>query len=529
MYRESNAVNYQQKVDLSMVKERNLIRHHSTNKKELASNVVTGELPSYSTFKMSLAIAEFVDGWTSFLKFKVTSKSVCHQGHYIQSFFNLINQVTILDRHGVEISREQDVNLLNSLIIRSMFGSDYIETTGHSMLDYNTNPSNFERSAGAYTYTNITDPANPGSTTPSFLNIPTNVIITHNVVEDDKIYEVLIPLSLLSPLFRIDSLLPPQLLNGCIIRIDWENAQKVFTQNLDPELDAIQGEEVFTNGISGEEGYSTFATPQANLKNEAVKIPTYSLSDIDMFIDTYTFNISLSLEIQNEYNEGGIILKLLSYTKVLDDTAEDPRVEYKAVHPIMQSFTKATKIIISSKIEPQAHELELDGILYPTRPLYPLFRGQKNQDLSYYMRFNNQQYPNYSIDSQEPSYFNWLQVFGKNRLYSDVRDLFPKIYFEEQGASFLLDLNRSPLNFQSGSIANATSSNFIISGQRVDGTNPCTLHIDFPAYSDQSILNDHIPKNLKSIFLDAVERRVYGWIEHEKFIFVNQSGNRVAI
>lgn len=525
MYRSHNAVDYSAAPDLSLVRERNTIRQHAVDPSPILSSPESGYASNYSSIKLCMGNTEFMDGWTSYLNIRVAIQGNSQQGQYIQSFLNLIRQVTIQDKFGNEIERIEDVNILNSLILREMFGDAYFATSAKSLRDYATKPTDYAQGPpGLSTKTNADLGIEPRPTI--FLDIESTLEYTPALLQDGS-YNVLIPLALISPLFRTDNLLPPQLMHDCYIRIDWENAQKVFTQDIIPSLPSVvDSADVVTGGTYGTADF-TYYSPVVD-RNLKVKnaIPSYIIDNIAIFADVYTLQLELANEIQQEYMELGIPIKMLSYTKVIDASQIESQSSARLSIPINRSFSKASKLIASVKVEPAVSVIDTVNI----QSIYPLFRGQPQVDnTKYSFRLNSQQYPNYPVENVDTSYWHWMQAFGKTRLYTDVRDSTSNNFYNENGTSFAVDFNRAAFSFRVSGSAISTESNAILSGQRIDGTNPCTLYIELPAMTDEQIINDRLPSDISPLFAATAKRRIYGWIEHERHVILNPQSNRVLL
>jgi hypothetical protein len=106
----------------------------------------------------------------------------------------------------------------------------------------------------------------------------------------------------------------------------------------------------------------------------------------------------------------------------------------------------------------------------------------------------------------------------------DVRGFSMDNFMKNMGTTFVVDLNRSPYTFKMGGSAVSTESNRFSSGQRIDGTNPLTLDVTLGAVPDE-VWEEFRPFNIAQFPREY--RTLTSWVEHERFLIIKASGNRV--
>jgi hypothetical protein len=473
----------------------------------MTTSAITGDMAMPTIIRFNTFNSEFIDGWNSSLHFKIVSSDNCWQGHYMQSYLNLIKRVTLCDQRGIEIERIENVNLLNSLVTRTKFGDAFVSTTGASLLDHNTRQTDFDDKF--YLWTDTGDVLQTGL----YENLDSQ--IPDEIPNSTETYNVIIPLSLLCGLFRIDHLLPPQLMHQLEIRIHWENASRVFTHNINEHAEAYQ-----------EQDFGAPNTPWANIIDSGVHA-TYTLSDIHVTTDSYLFEKSLVDELDRDYINRGLAIKFQTYTQCIRYEAGLAQDGDRVTIPIEQSFSDATKLIACARIVAPQTIPATFGRTVIGDSIYPYFRSQSwVNGTDYHLRYNGVQYPRDIIDSKQVSYMQWLQSFGKNRLYTDVTSTaFSQMYVTDVAPTIAIDLNRNPFSFALSGSAVSTDTNQMVSGQRVDGTNPATLHMNLPAVSD--VARSLVPIDTVTAINTQSKYVVSGWMEHSRMLVVQIVGNRV--
>lgn len=496
MEKKYNAVNYGEVVDASLIKERSFKRHHFLHKTALTTSPQTGEMVSPSTVRLSLG-AEFFDPWNSYLSFVVSATSLSYEGSRLSSsWLNIIRAVTLTDRNGLELERVERVNLLNNVILRAMFGDAYLSTVGATLRD--------------------------GVETSDLGKIGAGTISDDGSSPHRR---VMVPLSFLLGLFRTANLLPPYLMDGAEIRIDWENAPSVLVQRLDtttsPDKTVVPW-----SPIGPVTGRNLLA---------GITYPTYTLHDLEIVTDNYLLDPNLENVLRQEYNGLGLPIKFLTYTQVLQSSGI-PLQRTQMVLPIKQSFSRAIKLVAQTRIVPPATINAADGYKVFGKLVYPVFSGQKwIEGTSYYMDMNGTTNPHVPVSEQSVSYWHWLMSFGKNRLYNDSSSPVQEDQMKTQvGTSFCVNFNRNMYSFELSSSALYAESTRVVSGVRIDGTNPATLHVLHDTVLGQDIFgNDltpaYFPTDIKTDIENNSTREMNGWIEHERYVVCHPQGNRVVV
>ena len=157
----------------------------------------------------------------------------------MHAIHDLIKNIRIESATGAVIERIDDVNMLNSFIADSLLGKDHRKDMLFSSRVRETSHTDFEKETQFYpdseeTSTKSIEAYNTLDDlpyTPAQRNHAADSILTSGEYHESDFHNVVIPLSFLSGLFRMDTLMPPQLLDGMKIIIDWADASDVFTHN----------------------------------------------------------------------------------------------------------------------------------------------------------------------------------------------------------------------------------------------------------------------------------------------------------
>lgn len=490
MEKASNCVSYDRSVDTSLVKERSVKRHHFLHHNDITTNTATGEMDTPSIVRFTMGV-EFMDPWNSYLGLEVKGTGVSYEGSYVSGdWLSLIRAITLTDRHGLEIERLERANLLNNVMLRAMFGDTYMQTIGITL----------GRDAVQTTNVGLVG----GGTT-------TDIGIS-------EFRKVLIPLPFLLGLFRSSNLLPPYLMDGCELRIDWESAATVLVQKLNT-LDEPNKTVVPFDGPGAIVGQNLAST----------SLPAYTLRGLEIVTDNYLLDHQLEQLLRSEYHTLGLPLKFLSYTLAIA-TAGIPAAETNLSLPIKQSFSRAVKLVTRTHTLPPTTLNAADTHVIKGQIIYPTFDGQSwAQGTVYRMDLNGVQVPHFPVNDQAVAYWHWLMAFNKSRLYNDSGSTRQELGLKDAfGTTFCVSFNRN--TYQQNQNALYAESARVVSGVRIDGTSPATLHVHLGAVTPSSIYGNasYFPTDIRTQ-LGASTRELLGWVEHERYLICQEDGNRLLV
>lgn len=519
-----NSVDYDIPTNLSVVKERTFKQFPPVDQRPIPSNPITGEPSVETNFRLAIGNYEFVDMWSSWLEYDVQPRANCYQSQYMFSLADFVKTITIMDRNNVEIERITDINLLNSMIATEKFGRNYIDNVCHSTKNgqfYNTNYAPGVELFSAVPPDNIypgtlQDVKWEGRDNYTIITTTPPPIIASGSVP--KTYRVAIPMALLAGLFSTDKLLPPHLLSGMIINIQWARAQDILYPNVN--FGAGLRYEPEASGEAWQNYYDFNGIP--------TPVPIYTISNVGILLDCFTIHQSIVDQITEAFNGiVGIPIAFQSYTQVIQSRLDLAKQTLSI--PIYQSFSNASKIVGTTRIR-------CGGLIGPSDQVFPTeidctatipyLMGQPYVEQAYQLRFNGISYPDKPVTNQTTAYNLWMAAFGKVRLYDSVAGVSYNEFVGNMGSTFVLDLSRAGYNFSlSGGPVN-TQANFIRSGQRIDGTNPATL---------QLVLGDATQTASKFEFAIVEEpyeekyRVLSAWVEHERILLCKSIGNRILV
>ena len=164
----------------------------------------------------------FVDAKNSWMSFTLNTKTATGTtpttGQLITnsgSILNIFRNVNVYDSTGKELSRCDNKNLLQKLIDQWTRSRDWFDTTG-KMLQYPNTQYAVSLPLPYVTATTVTHTFN--STTTSL----------DGYSGSNTTRSIIVPMSMISPIFDQDKLLPPQLINQLRIEIVLEQVQKAF-------------------------------------------------------------------------------------------------------------------------------------------------------------------------------------------------------------------------------------------------------------------------------------------------------------
>lgn len=471
----SNNVNYGERVDTSLVRERRQIRHHSISHGDVITTNEKGDMLLSSVFHLNVGESDFIDPWNSYLSFQVTSTSPSFNGSYLSgSWMCLIRAVTISDSRGQELDRFTGANHLNNVLLRAMFGDDYFTTSAWTFSDV---------PEGGEVNTGFVQPA-------SSIKVPGGP------------YTVLVPLACVSPFFRLKNLVP--FAKGLQIRIDWENStQGIFLQ-------IVKTEDPSTNPPT------ELSTVMMTENLSSLDPPGYSLQNVHIVTDTFTLDNRLVEVLQNEWATRGLPIRYLSYSEVISATGV-PLAQTELTLPVSQSFTRATKLLVQTRIVTPPKVTAFGGVQVFGQMLHPLYINQPYQYLSYHTIHNGQRNPHYPIQTQEQSYWHWLLAFNRHKNWlSNASSPKQQTQLKSDANTIAIVLDRAAYSF--------SNTDMYVSGVRVDGTAPLTLHLNL---EETTIENFEYPYDIQDQMLNDSTRTVRGWMEYEKYVILHPAGNKV--
>ncbi len=413
-------------------------------------------------FSFTCSEAEMIDPFNCYLKLAI---SVTLQGDDLflvdtaamAPISALFRRIDLVGRCGCVIERIDRFDILSSLIGRVLFSGPFLTNTCSSR-----------------------------QLTESF------IVETWN-----QKTSYLIPFSLLFGLFRCDELLPPQLWDGLTMDL-YLNEPDIVVCNLLPQ------EDVETHSI-------------------------LHLSDISAVLDTYVCDPLIVSGIQNAFLNKGLYLHFQTYTLCIEEDIPTPEDEWDEEEDpiyiptfsreleIRDSFTNATKIIVTARAcfpQPWMN-------LLPSFSTCPYPRG-----LIYQLRFNGVNYPDQPVKTFIESYFHWMQAWGKNRMFmqnqmaSEQEVSTARGYYQGSvGPAIAFDLNRNPFSITCMNVAANFSANPLLSGQRIDGTNPARISFKNTV---KQVINRPVETDIKG--LTRLFYRVFVWVEHQNVLVLKPDG-----
>lgn len=481
----SNAIDYGTHVDDSIIRTRN----QKTYPAQRGAPMLVQDVNYRPTIIQLTVGVEYIDPWNSWLEFGLAGYSRSYQGNTLpSSFLNFIKRITLTDRSGVELDRVENLNILYNTHLRSKFGDTYMDSTGFSLYDY--------KDASSVRLGKL-DPAT-GQDDPAYS--PTN--------------RVMIPLAFLSGLFRTPNLLPPFLMEGLTMRIDWEKPVIALVQKL------VSTHDVVTPFASNDE------VNRVNLEDN--QLPTYVVSYPFIVADGHILAPEAHETLHKQYVEVGLPLKFQNVTKITELSDLSYWEDHQINIPIKQSFSRATKLIAHSHVVPK------DFGFVPSQSIYPVFKQQTwVEGTGYVININGVKYPHQETKSQDHAYWYHLMAYGKNRLYSDEASALQRTQFKSDVAPTLShDLTRAVYSQKEYPNANQKLSLRSTSGIRVDGVNPVTLRFTLgQAQSSNINTNPDYPNEFITHLTNqenAHHRDVIVWVENERYLLLKTNGTVVV-
>ncbi len=520
-----NSVDYDIPTNLSVVNDRTFKTLPPIDQRSFGSDHSTGKVYTETNFRLTIGNYEFVDMWTSWLRFDVSPEANCYQSQYLSSLGDFISDITIMDRNNVELERITNIHLLNSMIVVEKYGRAYTDSVGHS-LGY----GNYYKTAYPGDEDLTTNPPSAGPPEQKS-DIPKKNIYpgtlrdvywedrdTSNptMVKPAETYRISIPMALLAGLFSTDKLLPPHLMSGMIINLRWADAQDVLYPNITTGADGY-------NPASGTTSTQNFYPGDSSTLTQW-PVPRYTIKNLAMVLDCFILDRAIVDQMTEAFNGVvGIPIAFQSYTQVINEMISINQT--KVTLPINQSFSNATKVICTTRmrasgIAPTAEQYNFVN----STVLIPWLKGQPPVDFSYQLRHNGISYPDKPVENADIAYNLWLAAFGKTRLYDSVIGISSDDFTRKIGATFAIDLSRAGYNFRISGGAVNTQANFMRSGQRIDGTNPATILLSLGDAELQADTFEPIDMDIPTKY-----RLVSTWVEHERILLCQSTGNRLLI
>lgn len=526
-----NSVDYDIPTNLSVVNERTFKTVPPIDQRPFGSDHKTGKVYAETNFRLTIGNYEFVDMWTSWLTFDVSPEANCYQSQYLSSLSDFISDITIMDRNNVELERITNLHLLNSMIVVEKYGRAYTDSVGHS-LGYGS----YYKTAypGDEDLTVVPATAGPPEQAADipYRNIYPGTLrdvwwTDRNTANPDderpaETYRVSIPMALLAGLFSTDKLLPPHLMSGMIINLRWADAQDVLYPNITSGADGYHSATAAAPpaGATSTQNFYPGISPNPTLW----PVPRYAIKNLAMVLDCFTLDRAIVDQMTEAFNGAvGIPIAFQTYTQVTNEIISIRQTNVTL--PISQSFSNATKVIGTIRMRCSGVATTADPLNFVnSTAMIPWLYGQPPVDFRYQLRYNGISYPDKPVENVDMAYNLWLAAFGKTRLYDSVIGISSNDFKTKIGSTFVVDLSRAGYNFRiSGSAVN-TQANFMRSGQRMDGTNPATIWLS---------LGDALfaAKTFEPLDMDSptIYRLVSSWVEHERILLCQSTGNRLLI
>lgn len=505
-----NGVDYQHHKDYCLVRERDQKKHYPYKKETL---LIRDDKNMNESMILLVVNNEFVDPWNSYLDFQFAGRSISTEGMSLDGgFISLIKRVIVQDRHGKEIDRCENLHMLNQILLRALFTDNFV-TRSKLKIDETIGTEFFEKL--------LVDPGEaedligvPGDYTPTFIK-------AH------------IPLPFLLGVFRTSQLLPPHLLDGCKLWIQWNTVDEAFTQHLSnakPYIYVAGTDETKDGNIPVPQ-----TTPVTTLINEY--LPFYEIKNIELVTDSILLGHEIKQAIDNEYGTG-FPLKIISWELDSSTTTNTPCADAASFSiPIVKPYSKATRAIaLHRNIHTNQTELEEDvkWWTYGGTMLTSLVFSQRWKDGSIdYLHKNGRTFPLQPTDDVTHSYYYWMQAFNKNKCYLDTfSDLLRDTWFSglNLGPSFCKMLARN-CTFDKNLPGESKSS---LSGVRVDGTSPVDWFFKMPELDSFDVgppasVSSDTPQSTMMLNPNNYRRRVDLFVEYIKYIQVKGGGNNVFV
>lgn len=271
-------------------------------------NDVAYLLPADGPFEFRLTLGnEFLNSDKSFLTFRVSEQNGLGTAAVPDlSAHSFIDTVSLIDRHGVELTHQEDVSVFHSLQPRvSSHGLDLL--AGFPSLVV-------------------------GDGTFSQLSIGPYADDIHDGVD------YAIPLRDLSGVFQVGSVLPPHLLENATLRI-----------TLHPFSRSVR-----ESTLSGTSTGLDLTFQEANL-------PEFTVSNMCLDIHTFLYAPEYTRSIDELYREGKLTYSFLSYTASEYTSANTPRPSESGtviLYP-KQSFTRAYLTYVKHSLDPILNKTRL--------------------------------------------------------------------------------------------------------------------------------------------------------------------------
>lgn len=429
-----HGVDYSERKSWSLVDKRTHHRYHATEIGTLETNGSDGIIKRPTTFLLTFANREYLNTWGSWLRVK--TKFLNASSHTVSTkttvkdvaWYSLIQCITLVARDGKEIERIDNFHRYAHKMLPSILGKEYLTCFG------------------------------------SFTDKAAN-INTYVGGEEEDI--ALIPLPCLTGLFRVPQLLPPHMLDGLIIRIDWTNINDFYT--------------VFTTSA---------ATPIDNATNFSTRFNSvFTIEEATLLLDTITLSKVISDAVDTQYATSGLIISYKSTLSIAPKHHPFNTNGENIVYAIKDSFSRACNLLITGNWEHNEDYIVVPGVplvYYDPRQFYSTYSNQtSSNNLKYYAHYNGVSYPNHPIEAKSEGLLYWFLAFNKERLFNDNMDTSLSTSWKAgtMGDTIMINLQRCFANAHS----TVTDSNYGFSGLRVDGERPLNIFMQKTADSGADI------------------------------------------
>lgn len=432
--------------------------------------------------------SEFVDTWSSSIVFKIKVTSPCVTGVYMNGFHDVIKDICIEAANGTEIERITDLNTLNAFISDSVLGRNFRETSLFATKVGTTSPTKFNPSVAETASVNN----QPYLTVdPDLYSIAERQSSSLSAgYKTGKTHHVIVPLCMLGGLFKMDTLMPPQLFNGMKITITWADASDVFTHNTDPNRALVAP-------------YVAAASPNpekllGNIGNSTLPIvdPSYELTDIMIEADTYSLSDSAHKSVSTQFARNGLGISFRSYMQ-FDKQKRLGAVGDVEMLRVTRGFSQATKFLGAIRCQPTDSKWKS---FFPLTWFHP-----HDESFDYITEHNGKRYPRNLYESSVSRFWAWQQAFGANKiLYNSDRALYND-YMKNYGHVFAHDFNRTSKSLMASTPCSNFSTNNSNSAQTIDGNNPATVSVVVPSLTSPDYVEALLPT-------DAHAHSSVGWV-----------------
>lgn len=464
---------------------------------------------------------DFIDTWTSALSFKLRVSSPSLQGVYMHAFHSLIKDIRIEAANGTELERIDDVHVLNSFIGDALFGKNYRNNGLFSTRVRETSHTGFTAKESATAPNSIVSPYNTVDELP--YTDASRESIEQPAYNTGDEHDVLIPLSFLCGLFRMDTLMPPQLAEGLKIFITWNEAKDVFTYNintLDTAFTTVTGPPDLNANIGLVDG-TTFAN---NLIDTS-----YFLTAVELHLDTQVVTNQIAESVMKVFQSSyGIDIPFRTYTTFEKAKQFDclPRVSTTISFEVPSSFSQASKFLGTFRYRsPTDVNNNFIPLLNQDQPFDEFFTFQT--------RHNQKSYPRRPLTGSVSQFWEWQKAFGANKILYNTNRTSYDDFITQNGTSFVYDMNRSTRSYTQTTAGSNICANPWNSTQTIDGNNRLSVTSTIPSPDDaDAFIKRNYPSDLytsEKALPDYIHALAWTWIEHYRHINLSSAGIDIKI